>query len=77
MKGRARFRLGKEPPNESSENAADDSEHCRHDQPHTLCARHDCAGDQTDNETNNDVPNNMYHRFLRLDVREITRPARH
>jgi len=77
MKGRAWLWFGKEPPHESTDNAANDPEQRRHDQPHTLCARHDCAGDQTDNETNNDVPNNMYHRFLRLDVREITRPARH
>ena len=59
MKGRAWFWLGKEPANESTDNAANDPEQRRHDQPHTLCARHDCACDQTDNETNNDVPNNM------------------
>jgi hypothetical protein len=59
MKGRARFRLGEKPPDESTDNAANNPEQGRFDQSHGLCPGHDGTRDQTDNETNNDVPNNV------------------
>ena len=59
MEGRPRFGLGKKPPNKSTDNAANDPEERGHEKSHTLCARHHGARDQTDNETNNNVPNDV------------------
>ncbi len=44
---------------QSADNGTDNAEQHRHNKAHVLCAGHDRACDQTDNETNDDVPEDV------------------
>jgi hypothetical protein len=59
MKGRAWFRLGKQAADQSAYDRATDSNQRRHYEPEVLRARHDGASDQTDDEADNDVPDDV------------------
>jgi hypothetical protein len=59
MKSGTRFRFGKQTSDQSSDDGATDTEQRGHYETEMLHARHDPACDQTDNETDNDVPKDV------------------
>ena len=59
MKCRPRLRFGEQAADQSPYNRATNSEKRSHYETEMLCARHDGARDQTDDETDNDVPDDV------------------
>jgi hypothetical protein len=59
MKRRTRFRFRKQPSDKSADDGATDANQRRHYETEMLCAGHNRACDQPDNETDNDVPNEV------------------
>ncbi len=59
MKRRTRFRLGKQASDKSAHDRATDTEQRGHDETEILSPGHDRACDQPDDETDNDVPNEV------------------
>jgi len=59
MKRRTRFRFGKQASDQSADDRAADTNQRRHYETEMLSARHDRECNQTDDETNNDVPNDV------------------
>ena len=59
MKRGTRFRFGKQPPDQSADDRATDTKQGRQYETELLSARHNRACDQPDNETDNDVPNEV------------------
>ena len=59
MKRRARFRLGKQAADQSTDDRAGDPKHRGHYETEMLGARHDGARDQTNDKTDNDVPDDV------------------
>src|SRR5437588_11554377 len=58
-KRRAWFRLGKQTSDQSADDRASDTEYRSHYETEMLRARHNRSCNQTDNEANNDVPNEV------------------
>jgi hypothetical protein len=59
MKGRTRCRLGKQPADKSADDRATDTEYCSHYETEMLYTRHNAACDQTNDEADNDVRNDV------------------
>ena len=59
MKRRPGFRFGKQTADQSPDDRATDSEERGHYETEMLCARHDGPRDQTDDKTDNDVPDDV------------------
>ena len=59
MKCRTWFRLGKQASDQAAHDGATDTDQRRHYETEMLCAGHNRACDETDDETDNDVPNEV------------------
>jgi hypothetical protein len=59
MKRRTRFRFGKQAADQSADDRATDTEQRGNDETEILSAGHDRACNQPDDETDNDVPNEV------------------
>ena len=59
MKRRTRFRFGKQACDQSADDRATDTDQRRHYETEMLSARHNRACNQSDDKTDNDVPNEV------------------
>jgi len=59
MKRGTWFRLGKQASDQAAHDGATDAKQSGHYETKMLSARHDRASDQPDDETDNDVPNDV------------------
>jgi len=75
VKGRAGRGLRKDAADQTAKDGASDAEQGCHDKAHALHAWHDGAGDEPDDETDDDGPDDVEHKLLPIEVSPVMRLA--